>query len=115
MAIIQGLQAYFHEVGALLERSKASAYLDLETSVGCGTMLSHLGRDEGDEIVLVVLKNVTYLIVAREVGSQMSHHLARQIVEEIGVLIVAYIRLVNESSDEIVFEPGLRTYRLFKG
>ena len=71
-------------------------------------VLHHLSVDELDEALLVILKDVLHVVFAGKVGLQMRHHLPGQLVQQFGVVVVAHVVEVDQTTDEVVLQAVFR-------
>src|SRR5690606_35386124 len=65
----------------------------------------HLRVNEDGDLLRVENEGVANLVIVLEVRAQVRNDLARQLVEQVRLLIVAYVVEVGEPPHDVVLEP----------
>ncbi len=82
--------------GSFLKGAEALAHNDIVARYFFPMVLLHLGVDELRKLSVVILKHIRRFAHVLEIGLQMRDHLPRQVVKQVGVVVVRHVVEIHE-------------------
>src|SRR6185437_7428907 len=90
------------------QRGEAARYSGFVFGCSFFVMLLHLGVDQLDELILMVLKHINDLFFIIQIRAQMVQNLTSQFVKEFCMLVVIDVVKINEAANQIILESRFR-------